>query len=187
MPTRLVLVCQAATAALRQGRFPADEPLDASALAACGRLRPPAAGTAWASPARAARETALALGLEARLEPALRDLDHGAWSGRRLADIAVAEPVRLAAWLADPAAAATGGEAFADLFARAGPWLDARRDEPGTAIAIAPAMVIRALVLWALAAPPASGPHLDVPPLSLTLLTCQAGRWRLRLGGPGEG
>ncbi len=75
MTARLDLIAHGATAATRAARFPDDEALEASAVGALealrGRLR--SYERALAAPARAALETAVALGLD----PRRRDGDQG--------------------------------------------------------------------------------------------------------------
>ena len=105
MTARLDLIAHGASAATREARFPNDEALEASAVDAVealrGRLRP--YGCVLTAPARAARETAAALGLEADVETALRECDYGRWRGLALKDVAAREPDGFAAWLGDPA------------------------------------------------------------------------------------
>ena len=162
---------------MRRGAFPGDEPIDARGLAEAaalaGRVSP--VDRAWVSLALRARQTALALGLEAVVEPALRDCDHGRWAGRRLADVEAEEPVALAAWLALPATAPHGGEDGPALLGRVGAWLEERAVEQGRATAITHAAVIRAAIIHAIRATPRSFGHIDVAPLSMTVLTCHAG------------
>lgn len=81
-----------------QGR--ADLPLSAAARAALARRRPPAelAGFRWlASPLLRARETARLLGVTAASEPALIEMDYGAWEGRSLAELRAEDPAGVAA------------------------------------------------------------------------------------------
>ncbi len=185
MTSRIVLVCHASTAALRASAFPADEPIDEAGAARAAGLAAhlPRGGRAWTSPALRARQTACALGLDAAIEPALRDCDYGRWSGRGLAEIEAEEPAVLAAWLAEPARAPHGGEDGSALLDRVAAWLDDRGREPGRAIAVTHAAVIRAAIIHVLRATPRSFGHIDVAPLSMTLLTCRAGHWRLRSTG----
>lgn len=132
MDTRLLLISHASTAAMRAGRFPADDPLDARGLAeaaaARARLSIPDDATVCVSPAVCARETAAALGLVATVDEGLADMDYGRWHGRRLADLAVEAPQDLVAWTHDSDAAAHGGESFSQLVKRLGQWLDALDD-----------------------------------------------------------
>ena len=107
MTARLDLLAHGASAATRAARFPDDEALEASAVGALealrGRLRPYA--HVLTAPARAARETAQALGFDAEVEMALRDCDYGRWRGLASKEVAEREPDGFAAWLGDPAAA----------------------------------------------------------------------------------
>ena len=90
MTARLDLIAHGASAATRAARFPDDEALEASAVRALealrGRLRPYA--HVLTAPARAARETAQALGFDAEVETALRDCDYGRWRGLASKDVA---------------------------------------------------------------------------------------------------
>ena len=83
MTSRLILICHASTDAVREATFPADEPLDdkgsTSAAALAGRL--PKADQCWSSPELRTRQTAEALGLNANVQPVLRDCDYGRWTG----------------------------------------------------------------------------------------------------------
>ncbi|MFM0504764.1 histidine phosphatase family protein [Paraburkholderia caffeinilytica] len=136
MDTRLLLISHASTAAMRAGRFPADDPLDTRGLTEAAvtraRLSIPDAAAVFVSPAVCARDTATALGLEdaalgqrVSVDAGLADMDYGLWHGRRLADLAVEASEDLAAWTQNPDAAAHGGESFSQLVKRVGQWLDA--------------------------------------------------------------
>ena len=83
MTARLDLMAHGASEATRAARFPDDEALEASAIRALEALRGRVGPYAHVltAPARAARETARALGLDAEVEPALRDCDYGRWRG----------------------------------------------------------------------------------------------------------
>ncbi|MFM0274215.1 histidine phosphatase family protein [Paraburkholderia aspalathi] len=189
MDIRLLLISHASTAAMRAGRFPADDPLDtrglAEAAAARARLSIPDGAAVFVSPAVCARDTASALGLgaAASFDEGLADMDYGLWHGRRLADLAVEAPHDLAAWTHDPDAAAHGGESFSQLVKRVGQWLDALngalRDTlsegviPGNThnvVAVTHAPVIRAAIVHALGAPPAVFPRIEIAPLSMVEL-----------------
>ena len=99
-----------------------------SALTARGRVQAARQGAilrahgvtapARVSPQGRARDTARLAGLDARVEPALRELAMGAWEGRRLAE--VAPPPGLTWKFAAP-----GGEDRATLTARAAALLSA--------------------------------------------------------------
>lgn len=124
---------------LIQGR--ADRPLSAAgaAMAASWRLPPGLEGWDWVtSPLGRTSETARLLGHgDAAVEPRLVEMDWGAWSGRRLAD--------LRAGLGDAMAAneargldfrPEGGESPREVAARLAGWLDdvAARDRPTVAV-----------------------------------------------------
>ena len=116
MTARLDLLAHGASAATRAARFPDDEALEASAVGALeklkGRLRPYA--NVLTSPARAARETAAALGFDAEVEMALIDCDYGRWRGLASKDVAQCEPDAFAAWLGNPAGVRQGDRAAID-------------------------------------------------------------------------
>lgn len=196
MDIRLLLISHASTAAMRAGRFPADDPLDARGLAeaaaARARLSIPDDAAVFVSPAVCARDTASALGLgaAASFDEGLADMDYGLWHGRRLADLAVEAPHDLAAWTHDPDAAAHGGESFSQLVKRVGQWLDALngalRDTlsegviPGNThnvVAVTHAPVIRAAIVHALGAPPAVFPRIEIAPLSMVELRRSRRGW----------
>ncbi|MGE8486842.1 MAG: histidine phosphatase family protein [Paraburkholderia nemoris] len=197
MDIRLLLISHASTAAMRAGRFPAADPLDArgiaEAAAARTRLSIPDDAAVFVSPAVCARETASALGLGAAasgpgasVDEGLADMDYGLWHGRRLADLAVEAPDDLAAWTHDPDAAAHGGESFSQLVKRVGQWLDALNDAlskgviPGNTqnvVAVTHASVIRAAIVHALGASPAVFPRIEIAPLSTVELRRSRRGW----------
>lgn len=185
MPTRLTLICHGATAATRSGAFPADEPLEERALARATALKPAIrrADRAWTSPALRARQTAAALGLDAVVEPALRDADHGRWAGRRLEEVQAEEPEGVIAWLADPDAAPHGGEALSALLRRAAGWLDVRAGDGGHGVVVTHAAMIRGVLLHVLEAPASSFWRIDIAPLGLTELSHDGRRWAWRASG----
>ncbi|MCW3480628.1 histidine phosphatase family protein [Neisseriaceae bacterium JH1-16] len=189
MTTRITLLCQPATAALRAGRFPADEPLD---LAQAERV----AGLAHAfgqadqvlcSPARCAQHTARALGLSPTIEPALREVDYGRWSGLSLKEINEAEPTELAAWLSNPGLAPHGGEPLLATIERVGQWLGHYHWSAGHTLIITHASVIKSAILHVLQAPAQAYWQLDIAPLTETSLSVFQGRWRLSSSGSPAG
>jgi broad specificity phosphatase PhoE len=125
MAARLHLMAHGASEATRAARFPNNETIEASAAQALDALRGGLRAYAYVltAPARVARETAAALGLNAEVEPALRDCDYGRWRGLASKDIAEREPDTFAAWLGDHAAAPHGGESLATLNERVSAWL----------------------------------------------------------------
>jgi broad specificity phosphatase PhoE len=180
--TRLTLLRHAPTPATRHAAFPADEPLEPSAIRLARALAPRLGrrDVAWSGPARCAVETAAAVGLTAAVAGALDDADPGTWRGRSLAEIERADAAALAAWMRDPAVPAPGGESLLDVLARVGRWLDERSEEGLRVLAVTHAVVIRAAVVHALMAPPSAVWRIDVAPLSRTVLHGRPGRWTVR-------
>jgi broad specificity phosphatase PhoE len=183
---RLDLLAHGASEATRAARFPDDETVEPSAfdaLQALGaRLRPYA--RVLTAPARAARETAAALGFDAEVEMALSDCDYGRWRGLASKDVAEREPDAFAAWLGDPAAAPHGGESFTVLIERVGVWLTQSLTRKGAILAVTHASVVRAAIVNALGADSSTFARIDVAPLALARLSGHAGRWNLVALGP---
>ncbi|WP_405775110.1 histidine phosphatase family protein [Streptomyces sp. NBC_00859] len=188
MTVRVMLISPARSTALREVRFDDEGPLDESGArrAALAADAVPGADRQLAAPDARCRETAAALGLRARPEPALRGWDLGRWRGRTLAELAEREPEAVAEWLADPAASPHGGESLRGLRERAGGWLERLAGSGGRVAAVAGPAVVRAAVLHALALPDEAFWRLDAAPLTLTELSGRAGRWNLRIGRPLE-
>jgi broad specificity phosphatase PhoE len=181
MAARLHLMAHGASEATRAARFPNNETIEASAAQALDALRGGLRAYAYVltAPARVARETAAALGLNAEVEPALRDCDYGRWRGLASKDIAEREPDTFAAWLGDHAAAPHGGESLATLNERVSAWLSQSLTRDGATLAVTYASVVRAAIVNALGAGPSAFARIDVAPLSLTRLSGHAGRWNL--------
>lgn len=182
MTIRLTLVCHASTAALRTSAFPADEPLDPQALRRLDRLPPSrlrAADRHRSSPALRARETAVALGLDAVVDPLLRECDYGRWTGLTLEDVQAREPDAVGSWLHDPASAPHGGESVTDLMGRVAAWLDVQQETTGRTAVVTHASVIRAAIVHALDTGPRSFWRIDIGPLSTVALSGSNGRWTL--------
>jgi broad specificity phosphatase PhoE len=180
--TRLTLIRHAPSAATRRSAFPLDEPLDARGLDAARRLATSLGrfDAAWSGPALRARQTAEALGLQPTVAPELDECDFGSWRGRTLAELDEEDPIAVAAWMEDPAAAPHGGESLLALLERVGGWLEARAGDGSRTVAVTHAGVIRAAVVCALDAPPLAFWRLDVAPLSRTVLHAHEGRWTVR-------
>jgi broad specificity phosphatase PhoE len=182
--TSLRLVASAPTPALRRAVFGGDDDLDEgglrAALAVAAALRVPAA-TSVCGPARAAVRTARAAGHDPVVDQALADCAYGRWEGRPLDAVLNAEPDAVRAWLSDPGVAPHGGEAFTDVVARVGAWLDAHAGELGRIVVFTHSVVVRAALVHALDLPPAAFRRIDVAPLSVTRLRSRAGRWTLHL------
>ena len=186
MTARLDLLAHGASAATRGARFPDDDSLEASAVgtleALRGRLRPYA--QVLTSPARAARETAAALGFHADVEMALSDCDYGRWRGLASKDVAEREPDEFAAWLGDSAAAPHGGELVPALIERVSDWLTQALARESATLAVTHAAIVRAAIVNALGADSSAFARIDVAPLSLARLSGHAGRWNLVALGP---
>lgn len=181
MSSRITLVSHAPTPATNRGAFSADESLDTRGIrwAEDARARIPRASRALSAPAPSCRQTALALGLDATLEPALADWDLGRWRGRTLDDVAAGDPDAVAAWLTDPAAVPHGGETHLTLLDRISCWLGSVPDD-GHTVAVTHAAVVRAAVLAVLQASPAGFWRIDIAPLTATELRGRPGRWTIR-------
>jgi broad specificity phosphatase PhoE len=182
---RLILICHGSTAAVRNSSFPADEPLDEhgkiSAAALAGRM--PSADRWLTSPELRTRQTAEALGLDAAVEPALRDCDCGAWRGRSFDDVHKCEPEAVAAWLRDPASMPHGGESVLSLMQRVADWLLGEQAHHRRSIVVTHSAIIRAAIVHAIGAPPQSFWRIDIAPLSITRLSGDNNRWNLTSSG----
>ena len=181
MTAHLDLLAQAATSATRAASFADDEPIESRAIAALeavrGGLR--SYGRALVSPARAAQQTAAALGLDAEIDPALRDCDYGRWRGFALQEIEAREPKGAAEWLDEAAAAPHDGESIEALILRTDAWLKQEQMRSGRTLAITHGAVIRAAIVSALGANTKAFWRIDVAPLSLLRLSGRAGRWNV--------
>lgn len=171
---------------MRAGAFPApDEALDEAGLRRALTRR--IDGSAWlTSPAVAARQTTEALHVTAEVEDALRDIDHGAWAGSTFEAVQAADPAGLAAWLADPARGAPGGEGLEDVRARVAPWLQRQAQALSPIVAVTHPMVIRAAVAEALDMPSTAALRIDIAPLAAVALSFDR-LWRLQAIRPDEG
>lgn len=185
MPVRLSMICHGPTEATKAAAFALDEPIEAGRLLKLARFRGALrrADDIRTSPALRARQTAAALGLQAAVDPELRDCDQGRWAGRTLAEVEAEEPDGIAAWLSDPNAAPHGGESLSRFHGRIADWMECRETETGHIIAITHSGVIRAAILKVLDAPPRSFWRIDIEPLSLTDLRHDGFRWVLRASG----
>jgi broad specificity phosphatase PhoE len=175
---------------MRTGGFAApDEPLDDGGLQKAvvlskGTRRSEAAR--WlTSPALAARQTAQALGATAEVDAALRDIAHGDWAGLSFEAVQAADSTRLAAWLADPALGAPGGEGLDAVRARLADWLERQAQSRSRVVAVSHPMVIRAALAEALDLPCAAALRIDIAPLSEVVLSFNR-VWRLQAIRPHE-
>ncbi|MFJ9365364.1 histidine phosphatase family protein [Nocardia sp. NPDC101769] len=178
--TRLTLVTHAITDAVQAARFPADEPLNPRGSRSVGKagglpgLEP---DVVHHGPEIRTAQTTHGLGLTGTSEPALRDLDHGAWTGRSMDEL---PPDQLMAWLTDPVYRDHGGESITGLIDRVGSWLTSLIGRGDRIVAITHPAVVRAAVLLTLNAPAESFWRIDIPPLTATTLHHRAPTWTLR-------
>lgn len=187
MSVRVTLLAAARGSALLGERFDDDRPLDEAGWHAVRSAAPALAplGSAelrYCSPTPRSRATGEALGFHPLVQPALRDCDMGRWRGRTLAEVTAREPAAVDAWLADPRSAPHGGEPLLAFISRIGGWLDTRPACEGAIVAVAEPAVVRAALVYALKASPATYWNVDAGPLSTVTLTGRSRRWSLRLG-----
>ncbi len=182
MSLRLLMISHAATIATRRAAFPADEAIEPIWHTRATALAPslPRADRIYFGPERRTMETANALGLEAEVAEALRDIDLGRWAGEAFEAVLRREPDAIAQWTADPAAHPHGGESIEGLIARIAPWLAERQSAGGRAIAITQPAVVRAALVTALGAPAATFWRIDIAPLTRVELRNDGRRWMLR-------
>jgi broad specificity phosphatase PhoE len=199
VPARLTLISHAPTPAQRDARFPADEPLEESALIKLSTLtwQSPRANQILTAPELRTQQTAAALHLATTPANELRDIDYGTWQGRTLNDLYADDPAAIAQWLTDPACTPHNGESIAHLITRVTNWLATlitqATETHNHTIAITHPAVIRAAMLRTLNAPPQSFWRIDIAPLTLTDLRHNGRTWTLcscaiplKQHGPGE-
>jgi broad specificity phosphatase PhoE len=185
MTARLTLICHGSTDAVRAAAFPQDEPLDHHGETAAKKLAGllPSVDRCWTSPELRTRQTAAALGLNADVQPALRECDYGRWAGKTFAEIVANEPDAASSWLRDPTAAPHGGESIVELMHRVAGWLDQQSVRDDRSIAITHPTIVRAVIVQIMEAPAPSFWRVDVRPMSVTRLSGNGGRWNLSAVG----
>lgn len=177
-----MLLCAASTLSSRQGGFPSPhDVLDDRGRRDAAEYRLPSrfAGNALCSPCHMATETANAMGVEASVEEALADLDHGRWAGCSFETIQATESGALSDWLADPTGGTPDGETMDHARQRIGAWLDRIAGMSTSLCAITHPMMIRAALAHALDVPPRATLAIDIAPLSRTMLSFNR-IWRLQ-------
>ncbi|MGV9452678.1 histidine phosphatase family protein [Streptomyces sp. NPDC003635] len=189
MSLRVTFVAAARSSSLLTERFQDDRPLDQAGWDEVQRVAHDlvplsVAELRYCSPTPRCRATGDALGYAPLVQLALRDCDMGRWGGLTLGEAMAREPDAVDAWLADPRGTPHGGESLLAFIGRVGGWLDTRPvGDGGRIVAVAEPSVIRAALVYALKAPPATYWNLDVRPLSTTTVIGRAGRWNLRFDG----
>ncbi|MEU0913713.1 histidine phosphatase family protein [Streptomyces althioticus] len=187
MALRVTFVAAAGSSTVLSERFEDPRPLDQAGWSEVQRvahdlLPLAAADLRYCSPAPRSRATGEGLGYAPLVQLALRDCDMGRWRGLTLGEAMAREPEAVDAWLADPRSTPHGGESLLDFIGRVGNWLDTRPAEDGCrVVAVAEPSVIRAALVYALRAPPATYWSIDVRSLSTISVAGLPGRWSLRL------
>jgi alpha-ribazole phosphatase len=157
-----------------------DAPADVRDSAAIARVRVqlPSSHTAFCSPARRTRETALALGLSPVLEPAFREQSFGEWTGRRHDDLRrELGPAYDAFWRAPASNRPPGGDSFVDQIARVATGLQSL--PAGDVVLVVHSGTIRAALAVALGITPENALRFVINPLSITRLDRLADAWRV--------
>jgi alpha-ribazole phosphatase len=150
---------------------------DAPAFTAL-KARLPANGLAVCSPARRTRETAAGLGLDPVEQPALREQDFGAWTGRRHDELMAELGAAYHEFWKSPAGnRPPGGESFVDQIARARSGLALL--PAGDAILVVHSGTIRAVLAIALDLAPDAALRFVIDPLSLTRIDRLENGWRV--------
>jgi broad specificity phosphatase PhoE len=181
MKNELILLCHAATHAMKSGLFPTND----DAIAAIDQLglsrlasvyRPDCVIT---SPASAAVETGRTFGMEASVNTSWSDLNYGRWHGRSIREIHDEDGDGLGAWLSEPGSTAHGGESLEALQARVRAALE-RHHQAGVTLIVTHAIVVKTALATVLDAPLSAIYRMDLEPLSAVTLTRSDEAWRLR-------
>ena len=150
---------------------------DAASFAAL-KARLPANAFAVCSPARRTRDTAVALGLDPVEQPAFREQDFGAWTGRRHNDLTAELGIAYHEFWKSPAGnRPPGGESFVDQIERASAGLALL--PAGDAVLVVHSGTIRAVLAIALDLKPDSALRFVIDSLSLTRIDRLADGWRV--------
>lgn len=179
MTVVLALVSHGATSASLRAAFPGDEPL-LEGKVPFGPIAAWRSRNSVCSPQTACLQMAQRLELEARIDPDLRDLDHGGWSGREISEVARSEPEAVQRWVLDPAFRDHGGESRDQLAHRAAVWLDRIADGGHHVVAITHSAVIRSMVCTVLMAQPTAFWSIDIAPGTVSELRHDGRRWAVR-------
>ena len=157
-----------------------EAPADICDIAALSRLRAqlPADRSAITSSARRAQETARALGLEPRVEPAFNEQDFGEWTGRTHDELRRALGAAYDDfWHAPASNRPPGGETFVEQIARVRGAIDAL--PAGDVIVVAHGGTIRAALAIALDIAAEAALAFVIDPWLLTRLDRLDGGWRI--------
>jgi alpha-ribazole phosphatase len=178
--TKLWLIRHAPVAGPRGVVHGPDVPGDIGNTAAIAALRAqlPTAATVFCSPARRTVETALALELAPVKQPAFREQNFGAWTGRRHDDL----KAELGAayddfWRAPATNRPPGGESFAEQVERVRSGLEIL--PTGSVILVVHSGTIRAALAIALDIAPEKALRFVIDPLSITRIDRLDRGWRI--------
>jgi alpha-ribazole phosphatase len=150
---------------------------DQVALAAV-RAKLPGVAACFASPSVRTLETAAALGLRPRAEPAFIEQDFGQWTGRRHDDLAHTFGAAYREfWSAPASSKPPGGESFAEQISRVRQGLS--NLPAGDVILVVHSGTVRAALAIALDLSPEAALRFAIDPLSLTRIDRVAGGWRV--------
>jgi len=150
---------------------------DAAGFAAL-KVRLPQGALAVCSPARRTRETAERLGLVAVGQPAFREQDFGAWTGRRHNELEhELGPAYREFWESAAGNRPPGGESFVDQIARA--YAGLAQLPAGEVILVVHSGTIRAVLAIALDLAPDHALRFVIDPLSLTRIDRLENGWRV--------
>jgi probable phosphoglycerate mutase len=156
----------------------------AQAQALAERLAAPPLAAVYTSPRARARETAAPLaarhGLEPRPEPALDELDYGAWTGRPFAEL-VGDPVWRRYNAARSLTRIPGGETMAEAQARLLAFVERTRETHSDAAvaAVGHADPFRALLCYLLGLPLDLFARIELEPAGLAIMAVDP--WGARL------
>lgn len=187
MTLRLVLVAHGLTDGMRHHTFGCHgdvTPPDADTVA---RVNESVAGylrgdpRSVCSPSPAARDSARYLGWDdTKDEPAIEEIDFGAWSGSTLTDLQSEHPDVLGSWTTDPDFAPPGGESVRDHIERVGRWLTGLPSGERVAVVAHPS-ILRSAAAFALGDAAEHYWRIDCEPWSLLRLSSHGHTWKLRL------
>ena len=169
-----------------------DVPLSVEGFTATQRLAASWDGAAprflFASDLKRAQQSAQVFAARFAIEPLadarLREVDLGAWDGKRWDEIAASDAARYRHWSENwVIQEAPGGESFADLIRRTGAWFSAllgSTQPDDCVLAVAHAGSIRALLCHALGLPPARALALVVDHAHASRIGYRGGQFEVR-------
>ncbi len=184
MACRLILARHPMAASQHPGRFlgSTDLPLGNEGKHKAEAMAPVVGeipfGRAFVSPLRRTVETAEILGVEAEIDPGLREVDFGRWEGLSFEEITASDPELVDRWAQfDPDFSFPGGENLGAFVDRVAATADRLAGDPGTTVlAITHGGVIRAMICHLLGLDPKHYLRFEVAPASLTTIDLSNGR-----------